>query len=125
MRGTSALNLGVVSGDRNCGEGSPSSLGREDVDGKCNTGICGDRRKSEEPVLLHLNPGRLTLDPEVWGLSITGDLRSPLKVPAEFRWTGDNGGGGRLGRRVGGLYGKGEKSGPFWEKNGGGGEKVF
>ena len=105
MTGTSALNLGVVLDGGNRGEVRSSSLGKNGVVGDCTTGICWNGRNSEEPVLLHLSRGRLTSNPEVLGLSVIGDLRSPLNVAAECRWSGDNGGGGLPGGRLTGLKG--------------------
>ena len=96
------LGLGVVPEDGNRGKVRSSSLVGDGEDGDCTTGICG--RKSEEPVLEGLSRGRLTSTPEVFGLSVVGDLKSPLNVAPECRCTGDNG-GGLLGGRLAGLSG--------------------
>src|SRR3979490_3117586 len=104
MTGTSVLGLGVVPEDGNCGKVRSSSLVRHGKDGDCAAGICWSGRKSEEPVLGGLSRGRLASSPEVLGLSVIDDLKSPLKAPAESRCTGDNG-GGLLGGRLAGLNG--------------------
>jgi hypothetical protein len=96
------LGLGVVPEDGKRGKVRSSSLAGDGEDGGCATGICG--RKSEEPVLEGLSRGRLTSGPEVFGLSVIGDLKSPLNVAPECRCTGDNG-GGLLGGRLAGLSG--------------------
>jgi hypothetical protein len=105
MTGTSALGLGVVPDDEKEGNGRSSSLGRDGEDGECTNGICWNERKSEEPALEDLSRGRLTSRPEVFGLSVIGDLKSALKVVAEWRCIGDNGAGGLLHGRLAGLNG--------------------
>ena len=96
------LGLGVVPEDGKRGKVRSSSLAGNGKDRDCTTGICG--RKSEEPVLEGLSRGRLASSPEVFGLSVIGDLKSPLNVASECRSTGDNG-GGLLGGRLAGLSG--------------------
>jgi hypothetical protein len=98
------LGLGVVPEDGNRGKVRSSSLAGHGEDGDCTTGICWKGRKSEQPVLEDLSRGRLTSSPEVLGLSVIGDLKSPLNVAPECRCTGDNG-GGLLGGRLAGLNG--------------------
>jgi hypothetical protein len=104
MTGMSVLGLGVVPEDGNCGKVRSSSLAGHGEDGDCTAGIGRNGRKSEEPVVEGLGCGRLTSSPEVLGLSVIGDLKSPLNVAAEWRCTGDNG-GGLLGGRLAGLNG--------------------
>jgi hypothetical protein len=96
------LGLGVVPEDGNRGKVRSSSLVGDGEDGDCATGICG--RKSEEPVLEGLSRGRLASSPEVFGLSVVDNLKSPLNVAPECCCTGDNG-GGLLGGRLAGLSG--------------------
>jgi hypothetical protein len=105
MIGTSALGLGVVPEDEKAGKVRSSSPGRDGEDGDCTAGICGNGRNSEEPVLEDLSRDRLTSRPEVFGLSVIGNLKSPLNAAAECRCTGDIGGGGLLGGRLTGLSG--------------------
>ena len=98
MTGTSVLGLGVVPEDGNGGEVRSSSPVGHGEDGDCTGGICWDGRKSEEPVLEDFRRGGLTSSPDVLGLSVIDDLKSPLNVAA------DNG-GGLLGGRLAGLKG--------------------
>ena len=104
MTGMSVLGLGVVPEDGNRGRVRSSSLVGHGEDGDCTAGICWNGRKSEEPVLEGFGCGRLTSNPEVLGLSVIDDLKSPLNVAPECCCTGDNG-GGLLGGRLAGLSG--------------------
>ena len=104
MTGMSVLGLGVVTEDENRGKVRSSSLAGHGEDGDCTAGICWSGRKSEEPVLEGFGCGRLIPSPEVLGLSVIDDLKSPPNVAAECRCTGDNG-GGLLGGRLAGLNG--------------------
>src|SRR5947209_6896414 len=104
MTGMSLLGLGVVPEDGKRGKVRSSSLAGDGEDGDCTAGICWKGRKSEEPVLEGFGCGRLASSPEVLGLSVIDDLKSPLNVAAECRSTGDNG-GGLLGGRLAGLNG--------------------